>query len=227
MCLGPSWRGGQHWFGWADFSAPRARKPVCCSHQPASVNRTSLLTAIPDGHYRRGVCHPQWLLLLVAALGTLTGSRSSRYLVTFANQHREVPNHALGLNFKRWLSDASFLDVFNNPHLQEFGQVLQAWIINQMPGGADGLDQLMCCTGLPRSGWPTTARLGHRDRGWQPPQPDLGPAVRLPPDHCDEHAAAGRLVYDTAGLREWDGALQGMPALRAVARRACSAGSHL
>jgi hypothetical protein len=34
-------------------------------------------------------------------------------------------------------------------------------------------------------------------------------------------------VYDTAGLREWDGALQGMPALRAVARRACSAGSHL
>jgi hypothetical protein len=28
--------------------------------------------------------------------------------------------------------------------LQGFGQVLQAWMISQIPGGADGLDQLAC-----------------------------------------------------------------------------------
>ena len=29
-------------------------------------------------------------------------------------------------------------------HLQEFGEVLQAWMISQIPGGADGLDRLVC-----------------------------------------------------------------------------------
>ena len=40
----------------------------------------------------------------------------------------------------------------NKAHLQEYcfaeaggyGQVLQAWMISQIPGGADGLDQLVC-----------------------------------------------------------------------------------
>ena len=36
---------------------------------------TSLLKAIPDGRYRRGV-HAQWFLLLVAVLGILSGCRS-------------------------------------------------------------------------------------------------------------------------------------------------------
>ncbi|MEA5416930.1 hypothetical protein [Synechococcus sp. BA-132 BA5] len=33
---------------------------------------------------------------------------------------------------------------YNKAHLQEFGQVLQAWMIGQIPGGAEGLDQLVC-----------------------------------------------------------------------------------
>ncbi len=41
-------------------------------------------------------------------------------------------------------SDAAFLYLVNKAHLQEFGQVLQAWMISQIPGGAEGLDQLVC-----------------------------------------------------------------------------------
>jgi hypothetical protein len=35
-------------------------------------------------------------------------------------------------------------DGYNKAHLQEFGQVLQAWMISQVPSGATGLDQLVC-----------------------------------------------------------------------------------
>jgi hypothetical protein len=104
----------------------------------------SFLKAIPDGRYRRGVRYPQWFLLLVAVLGILSGCRSSRDLEAFAKRHREALNQALGLNFKRWPSDATFLYLFNKAHLQEFGEVLQAWMISQIPGGAEGLDQLVC-----------------------------------------------------------------------------------
>jgi hypothetical protein len=104
----------------------------------------SFLKAIPDGRYRRGVRYPQWFLLLVAVLGILSGCRSSRDLEAFARRHREALNQALGLNFKRWPSDATFLYLFNKAHLQEFGQALQAWMISQIPGGAMGLDQLVC-----------------------------------------------------------------------------------
>ena len=77
-------------------------------------------------------------------LGILSGCRSSRDLEAFARRHREQLNQALGLTFKRWPSDATFLYLFNKAHLQEFGQVLQAWMISQIPGGREGLDQLVC-----------------------------------------------------------------------------------
>jgi hypothetical protein len=112
--------------------------------QPAADDLISFLKAIPDGRYRRGVRYPQWFLLLVAVLGILSGCRSSRVLEAFARRHREALNQALGLDFKRWPSDATFLYLFNKAHLQEFGQVLQAWMMSQIPGGADGLDQLVC-----------------------------------------------------------------------------------
>jgi hypothetical protein len=112
--------------------------------QPAPDDLISFLKDIPDGRYRRGVRYPQWFLLLVAVLGILSGCRSSRDLEAFARRHREALNQALGLDFKRWPSDATFLYLFNKAHLQEFGQVLQAWMISQIPGGEDHLDQLVC-----------------------------------------------------------------------------------
>jgi hypothetical protein len=112
--------------------------------QPTADDLISFLKAIPDGRYRRGVRYPKWFLLLVAVLGILSGCRSSRDLEAFARRHRQALNQALALDFKRWPSDATFLYLFNKAHLQEFGQVLQAWMISQIPGGANGLDQLVC-----------------------------------------------------------------------------------
>ena len=68
----------------------------------------------------------------------------SRDLEAFARRHQVALNKTLGLDFKRWPSDATFLYLFYKAHLQEFGQVLQAWIISHILGGAEGLDQLVC-----------------------------------------------------------------------------------
>jgi hypothetical protein len=110
----------------------------------ADADLISFLKAIPDGRYRRGVRYPQWFLLLVAVLGILSGCRSSRDLEAFARRHRQVLNQALDLDFKRWPSDATFLYLFNKAQLQTFGDVFQAWMISQIPGGAEGLEQLVC-----------------------------------------------------------------------------------
>jgi hypothetical protein len=90
------------------------------------------------------VRYPQWFLLLVAVPGILSGCRSSRDLEAFARRHREALNQARDLDFKRGPSDATFLYLFNKAHLQEFGQVLQAWMVSQIPDGPEGLDQLVC-----------------------------------------------------------------------------------
>jgi len=65
-------------------------------------------------------------------------------LEDFACRHREALNQALELDFKRWPSDDTSLYLFNKAHLQEFGQMLQTWMISQIPGGPEGLDQLVC-----------------------------------------------------------------------------------
>ena len=123
-------------------SMPETHATARSDESPSDL--ISFLKAIPDGRFRRGVRYPQWFLLLVAVLGILSGCRSSRDLERFARRHRGALNEALGLDYKRWPSDATFLYLFNKAHLQEFGQVLQAWMISQIPGGAEGLDQLVC-----------------------------------------------------------------------------------
>ncbi|MCP9823792.1 transposase family protein [Cyanobium sp. L1E-Cus] len=112
--------------------------------QLAPADLISFLKAIPEGRFRRGVRYPQRFLLLVVVLGILSGCRSSRDLDAFARRHRKALNQALGLDFKRWPSDATFLYLFNKANLQQFGEVLQAWMISQIPGGTEGLDQLVC-----------------------------------------------------------------------------------
>ena len=62
----------------------------------------------------------------------------------FAKRHRKALNQSQGLDFKRWPSDSTFLYLFNKAHLQQFSEVLQAWMISQIPGGTEGLDQLVC-----------------------------------------------------------------------------------
>jgi hypothetical protein len=131
-------------FGRRDWLPSMPETNSAANDQNAPSDLIGFLKAIPDGRFRRGVRYPQWFLLLVAVLGILSGCRSSRDLERFARRHREALNQALGLEYRRWPSDATFLYLFNKAHLQEFGQVLQAWMISQIPGGAEGLDQLVC-----------------------------------------------------------------------------------
>jgi hypothetical protein len=41
-----------------------------------------------------------------------SGCRSSRDLEAFAKRHRDLLNQMLGMNFKRWPSDATFLYLY-------------------------------------------------------------------------------------------------------------------
>ena len=136
--------------------------PDAAVDQADANDLISFLKAIPDGRYRRGVRYPQWFLLLVAVLGILSGCRSSRDLEVFARRHRQALNQALGLDFNRWPSDATFLYLFNKAHLQTFGDVFQAWMISQIPGGAKGLEQLVCDGKTLRGSAVETDDGGHR-----------------------------------------------------------------
>ncbi len=84
----------------------------------------------------------------MAVLGIFSVCRSSRDREAFAKRHREALDQPLGLDFKRWPSDATFLYLFNKAHQQEFGQVLWAWMISKipppLPGGVEALDQSVC-----------------------------------------------------------------------------------
>ena len=48
---------------------PMPQTPSAAAAQPTPDDLISFLKAIPDGRYRRGVCYPQWYLLLVTVLG--------------------------------------------------------------------------------------------------------------------------------------------------------------
>ncbi len=80
----------------------------------------------------------------MAVLGILSGCRSSSDLEAIARWRREALNQTMGLKFKRWPSDATFLYLFNKGDLEEFGNVLQAWKISQIPRGEECLYQLVC-----------------------------------------------------------------------------------
>jgi hypothetical protein len=75
-------------------------------------------------------------------LGILRGCCSSRVVEAIAKRHREALNQAMGLNFKPWPSDATFLYLLKKAHLQQFGEVLQTWIISQIPERPEGIDVL-------------------------------------------------------------------------------------
>ena len=55
----------------------------------ASADLIAFLQALPEGRKRRGVRYPQWLLLLMAILGILSGYRSARDLERFAKRHHQ------------------------------------------------------------------------------------------------------------------------------------------
>ncbi|QPN69518.1 transposase family protein [Synechococcus sp. CBW1108] len=99
-------------FGRREWATSMPQIPDAAADQLDSNDLISFFKAIPDGRFPRGVRYPQWFLLLVAMLGILSGSRSSRDLEAFAKRLRQEFNQALGLDFKRWPSDATFLYLY-------------------------------------------------------------------------------------------------------------------
>jgi hypothetical protein len=93
---------------------------------------------------RRGVRFPQWFLLLVAVLGILSGCQSLRDLGRFPIRHHTALNQALGLDLRRPPTDSTFRYLYLQVDVAEICQQPQVWMLVQIPGGATGLDQLVC-----------------------------------------------------------------------------------
>jgi hypothetical protein len=70
--------------------------------QPSSsADLIAFLQALPEGRKRRGVRYPQWLLLLMAILGILSGCRSARDQERFAKRHHQAFAAALDLELTK------------------------------------------------------------------------------------------------------------------------------
>lgn len=77
---------------------------------------------------RRGVCFPQWLLLLVAVLGISSGCQGLQDLERFANRHHAALNQALGLELSRLPTDSTVRYLFLQVGVAEICRQLKGWI---------------------------------------------------------------------------------------------------
>ena len=67
----------------------------------ASADLIKFLQSLPDGRKRRGVRYPQWLLLLMAIIGILSGCRSDRDLERLAKRGHQECCSALGMELPK------------------------------------------------------------------------------------------------------------------------------
>jgi len=91
----------------------------------ASPDLIAFLQALPEGRKRRGVRYPQWLLLLMAILGILSGCRSARDLERFAKRHHQAFSAALDLELPNAPCDSTFLYLFERVELEQLFGLLR------------------------------------------------------------------------------------------------------
>ena len=97
----------------------------------ASADLIAFLQALPEGRKRRGVRYLQWLLLLMAILGILSGYRSARDLERFAKRHHQAFGAALDLELPNAPCDSTF-------------GLLREWMLAQIAYQDKDFDQLIC-----------------------------------------------------------------------------------
>ena len=104
----------------------------------------AFLQALPEGRQRRGVRYPQWLLLLMAILGILSGCRSARDLERFAKRHHQAFGAALDLELPKAPCDSTFLYLFERVELEPLFGLLREWMLAQITDQDKDVDQLIC-----------------------------------------------------------------------------------
>lgn len=110
----------------------------------ASADLIAFLQALPEGRKRRGVRYPQWLLLLMAILGILSGCRSARDLERFARRHHQAFGAALDLELPKAPCDSTFLYLLERVEIEELFGLLREWMLAQIADLDTDFDQLIC-----------------------------------------------------------------------------------
>ena len=109
----------------------------------ASSDLIAFLQPLPEGRKRRGVRYPQWLLLLMAILGILSGCRSARDLKRFAKRHHQAFGGALDLELPKAPCDSTFLYLFERVELEQLFGLLRDWMLAQIGDQDKDFDQLI------------------------------------------------------------------------------------
>ena len=110
----------------------------------ASADLIAFLQALPEGRKSRGVRYPQWLLLLMAILGILSGCRSARDLERFARRHYQAFAAALDLELPKAPCDSTFLYLFERVELEQLFGLLREWMLVQIAVQDKDFEQLIC-----------------------------------------------------------------------------------
>jgi hypothetical protein len=110
----------------------------------AAADLIAFLQALPEGRKHRGIRYPQWLLLLMAILGILSGCRSARDLERFAKRHHRAFAVALDLELPKTPCDSTILYLFKRVELKQLFGLLRKWMIDQIADQNKDFDQLIC-----------------------------------------------------------------------------------
>jgi len=110
----------------------------------ANADLVTFLQALPEGRKRRGVRYPQWLLLLMAILGILSGCRSARDLERFAKRHHQAFAAALDVDMPKAPCDSTFLYLFERVELEQLFGLLRQWMLAQIADQDREVEQLIC-----------------------------------------------------------------------------------
>jgi hypothetical protein len=120
-------------------------RPLSQPHVPTAdqADLIGFLQGLPEGRKRRGICYPQWFLLLVAILGILSGCSSVKDLERFAARHHGALNAVLGLDRKGSPTDSTLLYLFERVDLAELFSMLRSWMLERVASEGREITQLV------------------------------------------------------------------------------------